>query len=201
MAPADLDEVLAIERASFRLPWSKRAFLSELALPYTVYRVVRLFPREDVRLPRASAPLRWWRRSSSMRQPERGPVVGYAGMQVILDEGHIMTIAVHPAHRQQGLGELLLMTLFDEAAARGVLRLTLEVRPSNRAAQSLYRKYGFTVEGRRLHYYGDGEDALLMWSGRLDETAYRAHLEELRGRLLARLEGHHDADPGAGNVV
>lgn len=201
MAPADLEEVLAIERASFRLPWSKRAFLSELALPYTVYRVVRLVPCEAERALRASAPVRWWWQSPPVRQPNRGPVVGYAGMQVLLDEGHIMTIAVHPAHRQQGLGELLLVTLFDEAAARGVLRLTLEVRPSNQAAQSLYRKYGFTVEGRRLRYYGDGEDALLMWSGRLDETTYRAHLEELRGRLLTRLEGHHDADPGAGNIV
>lgn len=204
MAPADLPEVMAIERASFRFPWSERAFLSELALPYTIYRVARL--RQGVVL----SPLQpepsgrrgvfgWGRRVAPSARCRL--VVGYAGMQVILDEAHVMTIAVHPDYRRRGIGELLLLQLFEEGAARGALRLTLEVRPSNQGAQELYRKYGFTIEGRRRHYYGDGEDALLMWSGRLDEPAFRAALEDHRRRLWQRLEGSHDVGPGAGNVV
>lgn len=200
MTPADVDEVMAIEHLSFRLPWSKRAFLAELSLPYTVYRVARLEEGTAGEVAGGSRDWRWWRKRRDRRR-SKGPIVGYAGMQIILDEGHIMTIAVHPEHRRRGLGELLLLTLFDEASARGVLRLSLEVRASNYGAQSLYRKYGFTVEGRRPRYYGDGEDALVMWSGRLDGPACRATLEDLRRRLLARLEEHHDADPGPGNIV
>ncbi len=104
MVSGDLDEVMAIERVSFLMPWSKRAFLVELALPYSVFRVVR--PKrgawnrgwqEEVSPPRR----RWLGKRSG---PERPPVLGYAGFQVILDEGHIMTIAVHPQHRRRGLG-------------------------------------------------------------------------------------------------
>lgn len=201
MTPADLDEVMAIERASFRIPWSKRAFLSELSLPYSIFRVARLRRgnwehggEEDVSPPRH----RWLRRRSG---PERPPVLGYAGFQVILDEGHIMTIAVHPEHRRRGLGTLLLLDLFEQAQKRGVQRLTLEVRVSNVAAQRLYEAFGFHLEGRRLHYYGDGEDALILWSEPLDSRETQARLETLRGRLLARLEAQGVPGSGSGNLV
>ncbi len=201
MTPADLDEVMAIERASFLMPWSKRAFLSELVLPYSVFRVARLKrgarnqgDMEEVLLPRR----RWLGRKS---RPERPPVLGYAGFQVVLDEGHIMTIAVHPQHRRRGLGTLLLLDLFEQARERGVQRLTLEVRVSNVAAQRLYEAFGFHLEGRRLHYYGDGEDALILWSEPLDSRQTQARLEALRGRLLARLEAQGVPDPGSGDLV
>lgn len=201
MTAEDLDEVMAIERASFLMPWSKRAFLSELSLPYSVFRVARLKrevwkqgSRERV------SPLwrRWLERGSG---PERPPVLGYTGFQVILDEGHIMTIAVHPQHRRRGLGTLLLLDIFEQARERGVRRLTLEVRVSNVAAQRLYQAFGFHLEGRRLGYYGDGEDALILWSEPLDSPETQARLEALRGRLLARLEAQGVSDTGAGNLV
>ena len=186
MQAADVDEVLAIERATFRFPWSGTAFLSDLRLPYAVWRVAR--PATAPTSPGVAAGRPRW--GVAFRRPARRavrPVVGYAGLQVILDEGHITNVAVHPDHRRQGIGELLLLDLFEQAFPRGVLRLTLEVRASNLVARALYQKYGFEVEGRRLRYYGDGEDALIMWGGRLDAPELQSRLVELRARLQERL--------------
>jgi ribosomal-protein-alanine N-acetyltransferase len=173
MAFMDLEEVLAIERASFRFPWSGQSFVSELALPYSVWRVARA-----ARAGPAAAP-----------QPSPGPLVGYAGLQAILDEGHIMNVAVHPDYRRRGIGELLLLDLCDQARPRGVLRLTLEVRATNLAAQGLYHKYGFEVAGRRPRYYGDGEDALIMWTGRLDMPGTQERWAGLRRSWQERWVG------------
>jgi ribosomal-protein-alanine N-acetyltransferase len=185
MRGADIEEILEIERATFRFPWSERAFSSELTLPYAVWRVVRM-AEEAGRKSNLPSELdrKSWLRS---RRVQPGPLVGYAGFQAILDEGHIMNVAVHPDYRRRGIGELLLLDLYDQARPRGVLRLSLEVRASNLAAQGLYRKYGFQVEGRRLRYYGDGEDALIMWTDRLDLAEVRAHWEELRHQLWQRI--------------
>jgi len=202
MTLLDIDEVLEIERASFVSPWSSWAFRAELALPYTVYRVVRL--AAEGRRPEPGRGRPRWRQWGGRREQGRGPIVGYGGLQVILEDGHVMTLAVRPDHRGRGISELLLLDLFERARQRGVLRLTLEVRVSNVAAQSLYSKYGFTVQGRRSRYYANGEDALIMWTGRLDSAQSLARLDELRRRLLQRmaaLETKGDADSGFGNVL
>jgi ribosomal-protein-alanine N-acetyltransferase len=126
---------------------------------------------------------------ASIARPERAPVVGFAGMWVLYDEAHITTIGVEPAHRGRGLGELLLVAMFDEALRRGATWLTLEVRVSNEPALALYRKYGFAVHGTRQRYYSDNnEDAHVMWSRSLQDPAYRAELAALRQALLDRLE-------------
>ncbi len=196
MRPADLDEVVAIERASFPRPWPRWAFESELSLPYTCYLVAR--PRQE---PPEEGPCLLRRRPG----PAQGPIWGYAGMQVILEEGHIMTLAVHPEHRRRGIGTLLLLHLFAEARKRKVLRLTLEVRETNLAAQCLYRQFGFAVAGRRRRYYSDGEDALIMWSDRLDTLESQARLERLRSRLPGgkrfEREERGDLDSGPGDVL
>jgi ribosomal-protein-alanine N-acetyltransferase len=111
-------------------------------------------------------------------------------MWIMFDEAHVTTIGVHPDERGNGLGELLLLQLFVEAAARGAEMLTLEVRVSNEAAQALYCKYGFTRQGIRRRYYSDnGEDAYIMWSPNIREPEYVEQFDELRGQLLRRL-GH-----------
>ncbi|MBN1485487.1 MAG: ribosomal protein S18-alanine N-acetyltransferase [Chloroflexia bacterium] len=204
MRVADLEEVLLIERASFSRPWSVGAFLSELALPYSHYLVARPAEAEQV-VGLASPPSRSsWRRSLWLRLaladrtigsgeeesegPSPGPLLGYAGLQVLLDEGHVMNLAVHPGYRRRGIGELLLLHLFKEAKKRGAERLTLEVRVSNLAAQALYEKYGFQESGRRKRYYGDGEDALIMWTDRLETPAMQARLVVLWEQLRANLQ-------------
>jgi len=162
MTPADLDEVVALEQVCFSAPWPRRAFQSDLGHSYARYVVLRA----------ADSPA----------------VLGYAGFWLIIDEAHITTIAVRPDHRRRGLGELLLLHLFDLAAEVGVRFLTLEVRAGNQAAQGLYRKYGFRRRGRRRHYYADtGEDALIMWSRDLAEPAYRRFLQQRHQDLWDRL--------------
>ena len=135
---SDLDEVLAIERASFPNPWSRRAFLHEL--------------REN---PVAQL---WVARP----EPGRG-VLGYLGLWFIVDEVHITNLAVAPAHRRQGIARALLSTILGVCQADGAVRAILEVRPSNDEARNLYQTFGFRTVGRRKGYYFDsGEDALVM---------------------------------------
>jgi [ribosomal protein S18]-alanine N-acetyltransferase len=117
------------------------------------------------------------------------PVLGFAGMWVLYDEAHITTIGVEPGYRGRGLGELLLVAMFDESLRRNATWLTLEVRVSNAPAQALYAKYGFAVQGVRKRYYSDNnEDAHIMWSRSLQDSDYRAEVAALRQTLFARLE-------------
>lgn len=90
-------------------------------------------------------------------------VVGAALGQVLVDEGHVLDLAVDPAHRGAGIGRTLLAALLQQLTGRGATAHTLEVRPTNLEALGLYRAAGFAVEGRRPRYYPDGEDALLLW--------------------------------------
>lgn len=139
MSLVDLEQVVEIEQASFPTPWTRQSFLHELLEnERAIYLVYKNVDR----------------------------VWGYIGMWVILDEGHITTLAVHPAFRQQGVGNSLILKLEDAARGRGVRHLTLEVRKSNTAAQDLYKKLGFVSMGVRRQYYLDNfEDAIIMWKG------------------------------------
>lgn len=136
MRSADLEEVLAIERASFSMPWSRGAFLYELEQN----RVSRCYVvREDSRL------------------------IGYICLWEVADELHITNIAVHPGLRRRGVGRALLSAVLDDARQRTLRLVVLEVRPSNVEALGLYESFGFRVVGRRRGYYYDtGEDALVM---------------------------------------
>ena len=115
-------------------------------------------------------------------------VVGYGGIWLTVDEGHITTIATAPEVRGQGVGELVLNGLIDAARDLGASLLTLEVRVSNMVAQNLYLKYGFEAKGTRRRYYTDNnEDALIMWAGPITSPAYQQRLHELRMQLAERL--------------
>ena len=137
MRPEDLDEVLAIERASFTMPWSRGAFLYEMQQN----RVARCWvARED-----------------------DNHVAGYLCLWEVADEVHITNIAVRPDRRRRGLARNLLGGILEEARQRHLRQVVLEVRPSNTEARTLYESFGFRVVGRRRGYYYDtGEDALVM---------------------------------------
>lgn len=93
---------------------------------------------------------------------EDGSVLGYAGLHVILDEGYIDNVAVRPSCRRMGIGDRLL-DVFIRFGQANLAFLTLEVRPSNTPAVTLYQKNGFQEVGRRPNYYDDPkEDALLL---------------------------------------
>lgn len=94
---------------------------------------------------------------------EDGLLVGYAGMQIIIDEGYITNVAVDPGYRRRGIADALLRALRSRADERALSFMTLEVRRSNLAAQRLYEKHGFSAAGVRKNYYRKPtEDAIIM---------------------------------------
>jgi [ribosomal protein S18]-alanine N-acetyltransferase len=195
LAPMQIDdivEVSRVERQCFSNPWPQSAYRREIRNSANNYYVV-LWHRPDS--------------GSGRRADGRGPlgllpfvrrsgpasadtIVGFAGMWVLYDEAHVTTIGVSPQYRGHGLGELLMIDLFEKAIQRNAEWVTLEVRVSNESAQALYHKYGFTRQGVRRRYYSDnGEDAYIMWSPSLKQEEYRERFEQLKAALFQRLDG------------
>ncbi len=135
MQETDLDEVVAVEQASFAAPWTRKMFQDELANPQS--RTI-VFRREGV-------------------------LVGYVCFWVVLDEIHIMNIAVKSDMRSQGYGAIMLTSTEPAWATQGVNKILLEVARKNRAAKRLYQKCGFVAVGFRRNYYNaEHDDAILM---------------------------------------
>ena len=106
----------------------------------------------------------------------------------MVDQAHIVAIAVREAYRGLGLGELLLAEAVDLAMENHQESVTLEVRKSNLVAQGLYEKYRFLKVGVRKRYYSDNhEDAIIMTTPPIQDDPYREHLEYLRDALAAPL--------------
>jgi ribosomal-protein-alanine N-acetyltransferase len=104
-------------------------------------------------------------------------LVGLGCFWSILEEAHITILAVHPDYQRQGLGQLLLYALLQDAKKRQLEWATLEVKPSNQAARALYQKFGFKEAGRRRRYYKDtGEDALILWRNGLQTPEFEETL-------------------------
>jgi ribosomal-protein-alanine N-acetyltransferase len=162
--------VVRIEESVYPRPWSSSLFLSELALRSTRAYFVARVGRD---------------------------VVGYAGLMMTADDGHVTTIAVDPRWQRHRIATRLMLALAREALARRAKNLTLEVRLSNLGAQHLYRRFGFAPVGVRKNYYqfpahdhlpedaqrgpGTGEkageklvneDALVMWAHDVDGDDY-----------------------------
>lgn len=184
MEPDDVSTVVAIERLSFPMPWLASSFMYELSRSAQSFYYVLLRPRMGT----TTSSTRGWRRwlRGGVGLPDKSRVIGYVGFRFRPAEAHISTIAVHPDWRGNGLGELLLLTAMEQALELGISAATLEVRPSNRVAQRLYRKYGFRFKSVRRGYYRDGEDAWLMAVG-VNRDAYLARLTVLRQALESRL--------------
>jgi ribosomal-protein-alanine N-acetyltransferase len=104
-------------------------------------------------------------------------LIGVGCLWSILEEAHIILLAIDPNYQRQGLGKLLLLGLLHKARERGLERATLEVKASNIVAISLYQKFGFKEAGRRRAYYPDGEDALILWRNGLHRDSFQEELE------------------------
>lgn len=137
MEEKDLDRIMEIEKDAFTTPWPKESFLLEI----TKNQLARYIVAEIDNV-----------------------VVGYGGIWLILDEGHITNIAVESKYRKMGVGKAIVEGLIYLCGKQGIKAMTLEVRESNISAQNLYKKYGFVESGVRPKYYADdNEDAIIMW--------------------------------------
>ncbi len=127
----DLPQVILIENVAFSSPWSKIDFEAKLKSPNSKFYIAEV----------------------------DGKVVGYIGLDIILNEGHITNLAVHKDFQRKGIAKILVQKVLD----CGLKNFILEVRESNIAAQNLYRSFGFEIIGRRKGYYSDShEDAIIM---------------------------------------
>jgi ribosomal-protein-alanine N-acetyltransferase len=140
MKKEDVDQVFAIEQASFRSPWSKNLFLSEFRSPLISTLLVALAD-----------------------EPLSRKVLGYTVYWIAADEMHILNLATTPELRRQGLARRLVLAAMKLAYQKGAKKAFLEVRASNAAARKLYENLGF--EGtfvRRAYYDAPVEDAVVM---------------------------------------
>lgn len=134
----DVDAVVALEQSVFPHPWSRNNFCDSLASGYDAW---------------------------VLRQAD-GALAGYFLLMEVVDEAHLLDVAVAPGRQGAGLGRYLLDKVAARARGMGVLSVLLEVRPSNERALDVYRRYGYVEIGRRRAYYpayqGQREDAIVM---------------------------------------
>ena len=126
----DLQAIVTIEHASFPSPWSVRMLRQEVLSETGMYLAAEL----------------------------DGELVGYVGMWMAADEGHIGTLAVAEGLRCRGLGEALMLSSLRRAADAGLVRVVLEYRVTNQAAAHLYAKLGFRQTRVRRRYYRDTDE-------------------------------------------
>ena len=143
-----LEELEKLERICFSRPWSKKMLSEELENQCAAFLVAE--------------------------EPLTHKVVGYAGLMVMADEGYITNVAVFPEYRRRGIAAQIIKVFCDFARGNHLAFLTLEVRPTNAAAISLYQSFGFEEVGRRKNYYDlPKEDALIL-------TRYFVYEEDLK---------------------
>jgi [ribosomal protein S18]-alanine N-acetyltransferase len=135
----DIEEVLLIEQASFPSPWSRNMFLEEMGNNNSRLVVFKI----------------------------GATVVGYACFWAVLDEAHLLNIAVNPQRRHEGLGRLMMARIESMCLDEGLTRIILEVARRNAPARSLYRSCGFRSIGFRKNYYSVAKDDALVMEKRL----------------------------------
>ena len=138
MSRSDLDAILGIETRVFPQPWSRAFFEKELAAPQA-----RCMVATDA-------------------DDGAAPIVGYTVCWRVLDEIHLLNVAVQPERRGQGLGRELVEAVLADGRTTGARVVYLEVRAGNVVARRLYRRLGFRDLGVRRGYYGPGQDAIVM---------------------------------------
>ena len=135
MTTADMDEIMVIERSSYRFPWSQGFFLQELQVAC----------------------------ARSILAEVDGKIIGYVLFWLLPGTIDVQNVAVHVNFRRRGVARLLLSRVLGHAREQLINRVTLEVRKSNLPAQKLYESMGFIATGVRKGYYSDdGEDAVAM---------------------------------------
>jgi [ribosomal protein S18]-alanine N-acetyltransferase len=172
MRREDLEQVRAIDLACFPTMLPPTNFKTELINPMAHYLVAlddNVPPVEDAEGNKSDF------------------VVGFIGLWFMASEMHIINLGVHPDFRRRGIGELLLIHGIELSMELRAILITLEVRPSNTAAQALYAIYGFTERGVRKAYYLDNrEDAIIMTLDDLHTPDYRRMFQRLKREYASK---------------
>jgi len=178
MMKEDIPQATEIDREAFAdQPYV--SFHRELENRSSVYFVAEV--NSDLSEDRKGQGLFSWLKRFSSSTRYSIYIGGYAGIWILLDEAHLSAIAVRQRLQRRGIGELLLMSIIEYAMSLPVDVVTLEVRASNLAAQSLYRKYGFGEAEIRRHYYTNNlEDAIIMTTPPINSSSYRTFLQDSR---------------------
>ena len=135
MRVCDISAIAELEKVCFSDPWSEKSIASELENTFSYWLVAE----------------------------DNGCIAGYVGSQSVLDSADMMNLAVSPAYRRQGVGEMLVEALIAYLQKKKIIALLLEVRVSNAPAIALYQKMGFEQVGRRPRYYHNPrEDAYIL---------------------------------------
>jgi len=135
-----LEEVIELDQLCFGGLWSLEGYQREIESPNSTLSII----------------------TTHINSQEK--IIGLGCFWAILEEAHLTILAIHPDFQRQGLGQMLLNHLLEEAIKKGLERATLEVSEHNQTALNLYKKFGFTVAGRRKKYYqATGADALILW--------------------------------------
>jgi ribosomal-protein-alanine N-acetyltransferase len=182
LGPEHLPGAVELDRLCFGGLWSIEAYQRELDSPNSDLLGLWTWETEDSESGQNPA--------GTGAQPLQIPptLVGIGCLWAILEEAHIIMLAIHPQFQRQGLGQALLLALLKSACDRQLERSTLEVRDSNLAAVSLYKKFGFKEAGRRKKYYEDtGEDALVMWRSGLEKPEFQRYLAVEKQEICDRL--------------
>ena len=183
--PLTIDEVNAVvnlDQICLGGLWKKEAYLREIESDKSTVIVLRLLSGEnrDCGCKTSSSDL--------VNHRHHSVIIGMGCLWSIVDEAHITLLGVHPNYRGQGLGQLLLFSLLDDAIARKLEWATLEVNENNLAALNLYQKYGFVAVGRRKGYYQPaGEDALVLWLKNIQHNEFKTNLIQWQQKLTKRL--------------
>lgn len=188
MSATDIDQVVEIERESFPSIWPQTAYRRELTNQIARYVVITEL---DGVATASAPPLSLLQTIRRMGRPERHSqterLLGFIGVWLMVGEAHVVTVAVRETYRRMGIGERLLIAAVEMAMELEQELVTLEVRASNIAAQTLYEKYGFLHAGLRRRYYTDNnEDAAIMTTPELTGASFRDLFERLREQHRAR---------------
>ena len=172
MRESDVDALASIEREAFPNDIPGTSFERELSNRLASYLVACIHPDSLER------------HDGESQQEEPEEIVGYAALWFIIDEAHLISLAVLEAHRRRGIGRQLLIAALELAVEKQAILMTLEVRVSNTAAQALYQRFGFSKVGIRRGYYTDNhEDAYLMTVDNIATPDFGAKLDELKASV------------------
>jgi ribosomal-protein-alanine N-acetyltransferase len=182
----DIAQVVQIDREAFPGEWvfrSQSAYKQDLNNPSVRYIVACNKKNVSESDDQETQKKPWFKRLFSAERYVKVPenVVGFSGFWMMMKEAHIIAIGVRDNYRRLGIGEGLLIATIELAQILNANVVTLEVRASNQTAQSLYKKYGFRVIGRRPRYYSsDGEDAIIMSTDNIGSLPFQASLQEVK---------------------